>query len=112
VAIDHCFAAPTVPEIVQRLAADGSDWAHQALEMLRGVSPSALCWTLSALQRGADLTLPQALDAEFALTHTTMRHPDFSEGVPAMVVDKDRKPRWQPARIEDVDPSAIAAMFA
>jgi len=28
-----------------------------------------------------------------------------------MVVDKDRKPRWQPARIEDVDPDVIAAMF-
>jgi enoyl-CoA hydratase len=28
-----------------------------------------------------------------------------------MVVDKDRKPRWQPARIEDVDPAAIAVLF-
>lgn len=112
VAIDHCFAAATVPEIVQRLAADGGEWAHQTLDMLRSVSPSALCWTLTALQRGADLTLPQALDAEFALTRTTMQHPDFAEGVRAMVVDKDRKPHWLPARIEDVDPTTIAAMFA
>jgi len=110
-ALDHCFAADTVPTIVQRLEADGSDWAKRAIEMLRGVSPSALCFTLKALQRGADLTLPHALDAEFALTHTTMRYPDFAEGVRAMVVDKDRQPHWQPARIEDVDPAAIAALF-
>jgi enoyl-CoA hydratase/carnithine racemase len=120
-ALDHCFAADTVLEIVQRLETDGSDtdgsdtdvreWAKRTLDMLRGVSPSALCWTLKALQRGANLTLPHALDAEFALTHTTMRHPDFAEGVRAMVVDKDRKPRWQPARIEDVDPAAIAVLF-
>jgi enoyl-CoA hydratase len=110
-AVDHCFSADTVPEIVQRLEADGSDWATRTLDLLRGVSPSALCWTLKALQHGADLTLPQALDAEFALTHTTMRHPDFAEGVRAMVVDKDRQPRWQPARIEEVDPAAIAALF-
>jgi enoyl-CoA hydratase len=31
--------------------------------------------------------------------------------VRAMVVDKDRKPRWQPARIEDVDPTMIAAIL-
>jgi enoyl-CoA hydratase/carnithine racemase len=111
-AVDRCFGADSVPEIVQLLEADGSDWAKRALEMLRGVSPSALCWTLRALQRGAEQTLPQALDEEFALTHTAMRHPDFAEGVRAMVVDKDRQPRWQPARIEDVDPAAIAAMFA
>jgi enoyl-CoA hydratase len=110
-ALDHCFGASTVPQIVRHLEADGSDWAQRTLDMLRGVSPSALCWTLKALQRGADLTLPQALDAEFALTHTTMRHPDFAEGVRAMVVDKDRKPRWQPARIEAVDPAAITALF-
>jgi enoyl-CoA hydratase/carnithine racemase len=121
--LDHCFGADTVPEIVRRLEADGSDpakrsdpakhsdWAKRTLDMLRGVSPSALCWTLKALQRGADLTLPDALDAEFALTHTTMRHPDFAEGVRAMVVDKDRQPRWQPPRIEEVDPAAIAALF-
>jgi enoyl-CoA hydratase len=111
VTLDHCFGADTVPEIVRRLETDGGDWAKRVLDMLRGVSPSALCWTLKALRRGADLTLPRALDAEFALTHTTMRHPDFAEGVRAMVVDKDRRPHWQPARIEDVDPAAIDALF-
>jgi enoyl-CoA hydratase len=110
-AIDHCFGADSVPGIVQRLEAVGDSWAAKILDMLRAVSPSALCWTLAALRRGADLTLPQCQAAELALTRTTMRHPDFAEGVRAMVVDKDRKPRWQPARIEDVDPAAIAAMF-
>jgi enoyl-CoA hydratase len=40
-----------------------------------------------------------------------MRHPDFAEGVRAMVVDKDRKPQWKPARIEEVDPALVASMF-
>lgn len=110
-AIDRCFGADTVPEIVRRLEAEGSEWAQQALGQLRGVSPTALCFTLEALRRGADLTLPQALDAEFLLTRTTMAYPDFAEGVRAMVVDKDRKPRWQPEQIEQVDPRVIAAMF-
>jgi enoyl-CoA hydratase/carnithine racemase len=96
---------------VRRLEAIGDAWATQTLAALRTVSPSALCWTLEALRRGADLTLPQCQAAELALTRNTMRHPDFAEGVRAMVVDKDRKPRWKPSRIEDVDPSATAAMF-
>ena len=110
-AIDHCFGADSVPGIVHRLEAAGDEWAMKALATLRAVSPSALCWTLAAIRRGAALTLPQCQAAELALTRTTMRHPDFAEGVRAMVVDKDRKQRWQPARIEEVDPAAIAAMF-
>jgi enoyl-CoA hydratase len=110
-AIDDCFGADSVAEIVRRLDAIGDEWSAKTVATLRAVSPSALCWTLAALRRGADLTLPQCQAAELALTRTTMRHPDFAEGVRAMVVDKDRKPRWQPARIEDVDPGVIGAMF-
>jgi enoyl-CoA hydratase len=110
-AIDHCFGADSVLGIVQRLESVGDVWAAKTIDTLRTVSPSALCWTLAALRRGAALTLPQCQAAELALTRTTMRHPDFAEGVRAMVVDKDRKPRWEPARIEDVDPAAIAGMF-
>mgnify|MGYP005810039887 CR=1 FL=1 len=110
-AIDHCFSASTVPEIVARLEADGGAWTEPALKAMRHVSPSALAWTLEALRRGANLTLKQALDAEFALTRTTMAHPDFVEGVRAMVVDKDREPKWQPGRIEEVAAHSIAGMF-
>ncbi|HVZ10414.1 enoyl-CoA hydratase/isomerase family protein [Rhodopila sp.] len=110
-AIEHCFTADTVPGIVARLEQQEDDWAKRALKALRTVSPSALFWTLQALRNGADLTLPAALDAEFQLTRTTMAHPDFTEGVRAMVVDKDRKPAWKPARIEDVDPASIAGLF-
>jgi enoyl-CoA hydratase len=109
--IDHCFGADSMTEIVHRLEALGDAWSTQTLTALRTVSPSALCWTLEALRRGANLTLSQCQEAELALTRTTMRHPDFAEGVRAMVVDKDRKPRWQPSRIEEVDPARIAMLF-
>jgi enoyl-CoA hydratase/carnithine racemase len=110
-AIDRCFAADTVGEIVARLSAEPGDWAAPALKALRTVSPTALGFTLEAFRRGANMTLKDALDAEFLLTRTTMAWPDFAEGVRAMVVDKDRQPKWQPARIEDIDPAVIAGMF-
>jgi enoyl-CoA hydratase len=110
-AIDRCFAADTIGEIAACLAAEPGDWAAPALKALRTVSPTALGFTLAAFRRGADMTLAQALDAEFLLTRTTMAYPDFAEGVRAMVVDKDRQPKWRPARIEDVDPAVIAGMF-
>ena len=110
-AIDHCFSANTIGEIIARLRAASGDWTGPALQAFGHVSPTALAFTLEAFRRSANLTLRDALDLEFRLTRTTMAWPDFVEGVRAMVVDKDRKPKWQPASVEDVDASAIAGMF-
>ena len=111
-AIDRCFAAPTIPELFACLTAEDGTWAADTLAALRAVSPSALFWTRRLLAEGETRTLAQCLAAEFALGRTTMRHPDFVEGVRAMVVDKDRTPRWSPARMEDVSSADIAALFA
>lgn len=110
-AIDRCFGADSVPEIVARLEAEGTDWARETLATLRAMSPSSVMWSFATVRRGAGLSLRAALTAELALTRQVTRHADFAEGVRAMVVDKDRQPRWSPDRIEAVDPGAILAML-
>ncbi len=76
------------------------------------MSPAALLWSFELVRGGGGRSLRQCLAAELALTRHVTRHPDYLEGVRAMVVDKDRRPRWRAARVEDVDPAEIAAMFA
>lgn len=110
--IDHTFGAPTVPEIVARLDADGGDFARDTAKTLRAMSPSALVWSLRLLRDGAERTLMQCLDAELRATRTVTAGHEFIEGVRAMVVDKDRKPHWQPARVEEVDRTKAEAMVA
>ncbi len=111
-AIGRCFAADSVAGVIERLEAEGTEWSRQTLGTLRGLSPSAVLWTFRIVRAGAGRTLPECLAAELSLTRHVTRHPDFAEGVRAMVVDKDRQPRWSADRIEDVDPADIETMFA
>ena len=111
-AVGRCFGADSVAEIVRRLDAEGTEWSRDTLATLRGMSPSSLLWTFAIVRAGGHRSLAECLQAELSLTRHAVRHPDFAEGVRAMVVDKDRKPRWSPARIEDVDPASIAAALA
>ena len=77
------------------------------------MSPTALCVSLELGRRGAGRTLEESLEMELALTRAVVhRHPDFREGVRSVILDKDGKPNWTPARLEEVDPAAIRAMFA
>jgi enoyl-CoA hydratase len=110
-AIDRCFSADTIPEILARLEDEATEWSQATLATLRSMSPSALCWSLAAIRRGATLSLRDALAAELRLTRAVTRHSDFAEGVRSMVVDKDRQPRWTPASVEQVNPADIAAML-
>ena len=112
-AVARCFGADSVDGILARLQQEGTDWSRETAATLRGRSPSALLWTFEIIRAGAGRTLPQCLAAEFALmTRHATRHPDFAEGVRALVVDKDRAPRWSPSRIEDVRPEDVKAAFA
>ena len=109
----RCFAADTVPCILRALEAEGTDWAAEQAAILRRVSPTSLFVTLELLRRGSEMTLDGCLEMELALTRAVVqRHPDFREGVRAVLVDKDNTPSWSPPRIEDVDPAAIRTMFA
>jgi enoyl-CoA hydratase/carnithine racemase len=109
-AIDRCFSAESVDDILARLEGEG-DWGQAAIATLRAASPSSLLWSFGILRRGARHGLADCLAAELHLTAGVTAHPDFAEGVRAMIIDKDRAPAWSPARLEEVDRGGIESMF-
>lgn len=111
-AIDRIFAGDSVPEIVARLHAEGTEWAAGTLKLLGGVSPSACVWTLRALRAGGRMNLADALAMELRMTRVITKHADFIEGVRAALVDRDRNPKWAPADLGQVDPAVIDGVFA
>jgi enoyl-CoA hydratase/carnithine racemase len=95
-AIDRAFSAGSVEEVFARLRHHEGDWGDAVLAQLQAASPSALHWSFDIIRAGAGRDLDACLAAELRLTAIATAHPDFAEGVRAMVVDKDRKPRWAP----------------
>ncbi len=110
--INAAFSKPSVAEIIATLEADGSAFANETLATLRALSPSSIHWSFKIVSDGAHRTLQQCLAAELRLVKKITLHPEFFEGVRAVVVDKDRAPKWQPARLEDIDLDTIDGMFA
>ncbi|WDV49286.1 enoyl-CoA hydratase/isomerase family protein [Streptomyces coeruleorubidus] len=97
-AVDWAFGAPTLGEIEKRLRHLDTPWAATALVAL-DASPQSLEITHALLARGRQHTLRECLSDELALTRTTIRTPDFVEGVRAALVDKDRTPDWHRASL-------------
>lgn len=109
--IDAAFGAPDVPGIVAALASSGTEWAAATLATLRALCPMSLLVTFELLRRVRDVSLDRAFALDLALATRMAHRPDFAEGVRAIVVDKDRNPKWNPARLEDFDPSVAPALL-
>jgi len=117
-AIDRCFAGGSVEAILDRLAEEAaaggaqSEWAAETRAGLLTKSPTSIKITLRQLTVGRDYDLSAALVLEYRLTQHLMAAHDFYEGVRAMLIDKDQKPRWQPATLGEVSDSVVDAYFA
>jgi enoyl-CoA hydratase len=110
--IDDCFTADSVREIGDRLAARPEPGAAAALATLRTMSPTAVMVTFAAIRRAARLArITDVLAQDLKVSMAFTRHPDLVEGIRAAVIDKDRTPRWDPARWEDVTEADVESYF-
>jgi len=112
-AIDSWFAHDRMQDIIAALRADGSELAQATLKTLGEKSPRGMVVTLKLLRLGrTTATLEECLVREYRAALEVFASDDFREGVRAAVIDKDRNPKWSPARIEDVTPEMLAPYFA
>jgi enoyl-CoA hydratase len=111
--IDAWFAHDRMQDIVSVLQRDGSELAQSTLKVLNEKSPRGMVVTLKLLRLArASTSLEQCLVREYRAALQVFASDDFREGVRAAVIDKDRRPRWLPPRIEEVTPEMVAAYFA
>jgi len=109
--IDDAFAASTVEQILQNLENNGSPWALKQVETIRKMSPTSLKISLEQLRRGANLSLADVLTMEYRLSQSCMHDHDFTEGVRAVLVDKDNSPSWKPTTLAEVTQDTIEDYF-
>lgn len=110
-AIDHCFAGSTMEEIVAALKNSTNPLCSDAAIALAQKSPTSLKITLRALQQGKHSDFDECMRQEFRLVSRFLLGHDFAEGIRAVIIDKDQKPQWKPAVIEDVKEAEVDKYF-
>lgn len=77
-------------------------WLQTTMETLRSNSPTMLNVTREALLRGRQMNLAECFRMELSIVHRAIEDGDFREGVRALLIDKDNRPRWTPATLHEV----------
>jgi enoyl-CoA hydratase len=112
-AINRLFASDILEEILDALENDESEWAEQELDTLRNKSPLSCKVSLRLLAEGANRqSFAEEMRAEYALAGRVVQTHDFSEGVRAVLIDKDNAPDWDPPAPESVTDAMLDELFA
>lgn len=112
--IARCFEASSVEAIVAALRLEkgaSAAWAEGVLDDLARRSPLALKITHRHVLAARALDLREVLIVDYRLACRCLAGHDLYEGVRAALIDKDRAPRWQPARLEDVSEALVDSYF-
>ncbi|KAI1746164.1 enoyl-CoA hydratase/isomerase [Xylaria scruposa] len=109
-AIDRCFSKDSVAEVIRALKEEQGPtkaWAEKTLHTLHQRSPTAVHVALKQMRVGLNWSISETFHREHQIAAHFMRHPDFTEGVSARLISKERPrptPKWQPASLEAVNP--------
>ena len=104
---DNCAA------IVQNIVSHTTEesWLGKAIATLKKGCPMTAHLVYEQLQRGKKWSLEDVFRNELIMSVQCCLHPDFPEGVRALLVDKDGKPQWQHASVAAVPAAWIEQHF-
>jgi len=113
--IDRYFASDRLEGILDALdegAAEGDEWARAEAETIRKKSPMACKVTLKLLVESPyQLHFVDEMRMEYGIMVRLIHHPDFREGVRALLIDKDNAPNWHPTNPSVIGDAEVDGFF-
>ena len=102
-----------IVDVVAKITNDNSDdkWLARARQTLAAGCPMTAHIVWNQLQHGADLSLADCFRLELTLSVQCAMRGDFAEGIRALLIDKDRQPKWQHAAVADVSADDVDGFF-
>lgn len=113
--IDRHFSKESVEEILASLdAAEGTDkqWAHETAAEIRKASPFSLKVAFRQVRNTGKPSLEEALALDARIAKIFLEREEFYEGIRALLIDKDDKPKWSPVTLSEVGDDEVEACFA
>lgn len=110
-AIARCFFHDDMEAILTALRDEGTEWAERTAVEIGRKSPTSLRITLRQLELARAASFEDELKTEYRMSQACIAGHDFMEGIRAALVDRDRKPRWNPERIEAVTDDLVGHHF-
>ncbi|PHT64400.1 3-hydroxyisobutyryl-CoA hydrolase 1 [Capsicum annuum] len=117
--INRCFSRRTIEEIISTLESEAldtkGDWISSTIQSLKKSSPISLKISLRSIREGRLQDVGNCLVHEYRMVCHVLRaefSKDLFEGCRAILVDKDKNPKWEPSRLELISDDDVDRYFS
>jgi len=111
--INQVTGHETLTAIVDDVLAAQTDdkWFQRAQKSLKHGSALSAALTYKQIQHGTSLSLADCFRMELNLSVKSGKFGEFTEGVRALLIDKDNAPKWRFSTVNDVDSTIVDWFF-
>lgn len=88
---------------ISALPSDDEPWLATAQAAMAAGAPGSLRLGFELQRRAVGMSLAEVFRMEYVVALHCAAHGDFAEGIRALLIDKDRTPRWNPATLAQAD---------
>ncbi|MCD7462967.1 3-hydroxyisobutyryl-CoA hydrolase 1 [Datura stramonium] len=116
--INRCFSRRTIEEVISALESEAldkkDDWISSTIQSLKKASPTSLKISLRLIREGRRQGVGSCLVLEYRMACHVLKgefSKDILEGCRAMLIDKNRNPKWEPSRLELISEEDVDRYF-
>jgi len=97
---------------ILKLADHQDPWLQRAAKTLAHGSPGSARLTFELLAHNKLLSLAEVYRVEWCAGLMAAAHGDFAEGIRALLIDKDKQPKWNPPTLAHADEQWVKKFFS
>jgi len=101
-----------IADNILQLAHDQDPWLQRAAQTFAAGSPGSARLTFALLEHNKLLSLAEVYRVEWVAGLMAAAHGDFAEGIRALLIDKDKQPRWNPPTLSQADENWVQKFFS
>lgn len=112
--IEDLLSNDSLDEVLTDLAGIETEekWLIKAQKTVASGSPVSLVLIKAQLERSVGLSLKEVFQQELEVSVQCTRHEELAEGVRALLIDKDKAPKWRYDSVTTVEDTYIAGLLS
>lgn len=112
--IQACCVSSDLNQVAKNilaLSAQEDPWLQRAAKTFAAGSPGSARLTFALLERVKRMSLAEVYRTEWIAGLMAASHGDFAEGIRALLIDKDKQPKWNPATLQEATADWVEKFF-